>query len=246
MKSIRSVLLFIIIGISSIMISGCATKALLTIEENPRIQKAYLYDGTKQKAIIAKNQEDNNLTVYVSDMEQFGRPDYYNINIYNQVQTLKSDMLSGLAKATDEVPVDCDDTDVQMHIGLLRDNYPSDQMTANFYLVPPDTSDITGAKDVLWTGHLVQIVDVEGDYPMSLEDISRTRYQKDIEAKLGYYHVAYCPASEEFETGWVFVDLDGYGLLFSGEISVDEAKARPLYKAHTVYINQLFFRKDFE
>jgi len=233
------------IGIFLIMISGCSSTKHHVIK-TPHIQKAYLYDAKKQKEIIAKNQADNAYTKYVSDYKQFGLADYWNINIYKQVQQLKADILSGIAKKYDQVAVDCDDTDIEMQIGLLHDGYPADQITSNFYLVPPSTAGVTGVRGVKLGGHLAVVADVEGDFPMSLEDISQTRYQKDIESKLGYYAVAYYPASENFKRGWVSIDIEGYKLLRAGDISVDEAKARPLYQLHTQFVNQRFYRKEHE
>jgi len=240
---------FIILAVI-LFITACSVKHHDVIQNKSHIDYAY-FDAKHQKEILNEVIKDNKYTTYMYDSEQYDRnitygsniDDSWNIDRYQEIEDLKQKIRSGIKSALNEtVYVDCDDTMLHMVMALLDKHYPADQIYMNYYLVPENSAELTGTQEE-FAGHAVATVDVVGDIPVALEDIEFLRYQRDIE-DLGYYCVLWSRLDRDLRRNWYFVDFYGYQQLVKGEITLEEAKKRPNYIKHQIYLNTIFKRDE--
>jgi len=217
-----------------------------TVKPQIGVQIPTLKTHNQQFNAILEVIKDNKYTDYQYDSEaiETGRVksvnayDHWNFASYYEIQKIKKQIEAGIENISN-AKVDCDDTMIHLYIALLKKGYPADQLSWNFYLVPPST--MTGVIQQLG-GHAVLIAEVEGDVPYSLEDISKPRPVWEIEETLGYYNVGFKPMDEDIRTPWYFTDKYGYEKLSKEEISVDVAKSYPAYKNRTNWTHTIFHR----
>jgi len=224
-------------------VTGCSTKQESVVVPTSSIQKAYLYDGDKQKELIQETIKLNRYTKYAYDSERHGG-DHWNPTALEDVKQLKRDLESGVSLALKEkVPVDCEDTMFIMVQNLMNLGYPADQIWYTFYLTPP--SKVTGGKSG-WVGHAVTTVDVEGSIPYTLEQRSVPLSAKVLAENKNYYVVARCRVDKDITKDWKYVDREGYWAWADNRVDYNGAINTDNYTRYREYTNTIYRRKDFE
>lgn len=227
---------------------GCSkhNKIVQPIKIEKNVQIATLTTQKQQWSAILEVIKDNTLTAYQYDSEAInsGRVqsisdnDHWNYASYFEIQELKKQIEAGINENF-KVKVDCDDSMIHLYIALLKKGYPADQLSWNYYLIPPSL--MTGVIQSLG-GHAVLIAEVEGKVPYSLEDIDNPREVFVIEEELGYYNVGFLTMENDIRTPWSYTDNGGYTALSQNEISLDVAKATYHYKNRTNWTHAIFRR----
>jgi hypothetical protein len=222
------------------------------LEKTKTNQIVDVSDPQRLKDILIDTAKENDLTRYVYDNVQIqegmingeahNSHDYWSMDKLAQIKKLKQLIVRGIrVTLNDQVPVDCDDTMIHNYMSAFDKGYPADQEYFSFAMVPPGGS-LTGVVGKKMGGHAVNIVDVINDIPWVMEDRNHPVTLKRTLDRNHYYYVLTKRMDEDPRTSWDFIDKDGYNLLMSGEITLEEAFNRPAYRAFIEYSNTIFQR----